>query len=249
MRIAIAGYGKMGHILRSQALNAGHDISSVIDPLVKDPEVTSHTCDVRSLSGSDVVIEFSAANGILDRLAVYSEAGLPAVIATTGWYERMDEARELVEKKESAVIWSGNFALGVHLYFSIVRSAARLMDRFGSYDPLIQEVFHSGKGDSPSGTALMLGNILLEELGAKNRLETGRLDRKRADSEIHVSSVRGGSHPGTHTIMFDSPADTIEIIHRARNRDGFALGALQAAAWISGGRKGFFRLEDMLGDK
>jgi 4-hydroxy-tetrahydrodipicolinate reductase len=249
MRIAIVGYGNMGRLVRSIALSSDHEIAAVIDPNVRDPEVTSNVCDPRSLSDADVAVEFSAAEGMLERLEAYAAAELPAVVATTGWYGKMEEARELVEKSGSAVIWSGNFALGVHLYTSIVRAAARMAARSGSYDPLIQEMFHAGKGDSPSGTALMLGNILLEELGNKERLETGRLDRKREETEIHVSSARGGSHPGTHTVIFDCPADTIEIIHRARNRDGFALGALQAAQWISDGKKGFFCLDDMLGDR
>lgn len=248
MQIAIVGYGKMGRLVRTLAIGEGHGIAAIIDPNVHEPEVTSRSCDPGSLAGSDVAIEFSAAEGMLDRLRVYAETEIPAVIATTGWHAHLDEARGMLAKTDGAIIWSGNFALGVHLYFSIVRAAARLMDHFDQYDPSVQELFHAGKADSPSGTAVMLGNILLEELKRKEACETGRLDRKRADSEIHVSSARGGYHPGTHTVVFDSPADTIEITHRARNREGFAMGALQAAAWISDGKRGFFGLEDMLAD-
>jgi 4-hydroxy-tetrahydrodipicolinate reductase len=94
----------------------------------------------------------------------------------------------------------------------------------------------------------MLGNILLEELSGKDRLESARLDRKRKDSEIHLSAARGGSNPGTHTLIFDSPVDSIEITHRARSREGFAAGALQAASWIADGKKGFFSIDDMMAD-
>ena len=248
MRIAIVGFGKMGHVLRQTALRSGHEVVAVISPHADEPEVTSRTCDLAALAKADVAIEFSVPEGIEERMKVYAEAKVPAVVATTGWYGQMDHIRQEMEKAGGSILWSGNFAIGVHIFFSLARSAARLMERFAEYDPVVQELFHAGKGDSPSGTSAMLGNILLEELTRKDRLETARLDRKRTDNEIHLSSARGGSHPGTHTLIFDSPVDSIEITHRARNREGFATGALQAAAWISDGRTGFFKLDDMLAE-
>lgn len=246
MKIAIVGYGKMGRLLYMRAREKGHEVAAIIDPNVQAPEVTSSLCDAESLSGAEVVIEFSTSEEILDRIDTYAQYRLPAVIATTGWYDRLEAARRKVNSKKSSLLWSGNFAIGVHVYMSIVKAAAGIMNRFPGYDPAVQEVFHAGKGDSPSGTALMLGNILLEELASKERLETGRLDRKRTDSEIHISSLRGGSYPGTHTVMFDSSVDTVEIIHRARSREGFADGALQAASWLLQAPAGFFSLDDML---
>ena len=248
MQIAIVGFGKMGRLVSQIAQDSGHFIKAVIDPVSQDPMVTSRECTERALLGSEVIIEFAASEGILERLKLYGKLGIPAVIATTGWYDRIPDAKSALGKTNCAIIWSGNFSLGVQLFLKIVRNASMIFNRFPIYDPLIQECFHAGKADSPSGTAVMLGNILLEELEGKNQLETGRLDRKRADSEIHVSSSRGGSIPGTHTVMFDSPVDTIEITHRARNREGFAYGAVQAAVWVSSGRKGFFSLDDMLTD-
>lgn len=248
MRIAIVGFGKMGHVVREAALRSGHEVVSVIDPHAQGPEVTSRTCDAASLANADVVVEFSVPEGIEERMMTYAKAKVPAVIATTGWYADMDRIRQRMQETECSIIWSGNFAIGVHLFFNLVRSAARRMERFPEYDPVVQELFHAGKGDSPSGTSIMLGNILLEELTRKDSLETARLDRKRSDSEIHLSSARGGSHPGTHTVIFDSPVDSIEITHRAHSREGFATGALQAAAWVSDGRKGFFKLDDMLAE-
>lgn len=179
-------------------------------------------------------------------MIAYAEAGVSAVVATTGWYGKLADVERMMRDRTCSIIWSGNFAIGVHLFFAIARRAAQLMDRFPAYDPVVQELFHAAKADSPSGTSLMLGDILLEELSGKDKLETGRLDRKREKGEIHLSSARGGSNPGTHALIFDSPVDSIEIIHRARSREGFATGALQAATWISDGKSGFFRLEDML---
>ena len=246
MRIAIVGYGKMGQLLYTRALAQGHEVSAIIDPNVQAPEVTSSVCDEESLSGAEAVIDFSVAEGSLERIKIYAKCRIPAVIATTGWYDQLKEARREIESGGSSLLWSGNFAIGVHLYMSVVKAAAGIMNRFPAYDPSIQEVFHAGKGDSPSGTAIMLGNILMDELTSKEKIETGRLDRKRTDSEIHISSLRGGFYPGTHTVMFDSPVDTIEIIHRARNREGFADGALQAANWLLQAPAGFFSLNDML---
>jgi len=248
MHIAIVGFGKMGHVVRDLALREGHQIVAVIDPHADAPEVTSRVCEQSALHGADVVIEFSVAEGIGERMRVYAEAKVPAVVATTGWYDRLEAIQGELGSSDCSIIWSGNFAIGVHLFFAIARSAARLANRFPSYDPVVQELFHAGKGDSPSGTSLMLGAILLEELSNKDSLETGRLDRKRKPSEIHLSSARGGANPGTHTLIFDSPVDSIEITHRARSREGFAAGALQAAAWIADGKKGFFKLDDMLKD-
>ena len=248
MRIAIVGFGKMGHVVFDRAQRAGHEVVAVIDPHSTSPQITARECSVTSLKGSEVVIEFSVADGIEERLQTYVEAKVPAVIATTGWYDRKEAITKKMESSDCSIIWSGNFAIGVHLFFRIVRTAAHLANKIGDYDPVVQEWFHAGKGDSPSGTSSMLGAILLEELDAKTALETGRLDRKRTPNEIHLSSARGGANPGTHTLIFDSPADSIEITHRARNRDGYVAGALQAANWMRSGKKGFFTLDDMLAE-
>ena len=244
MRIAIVGFGTMGHAVYDSAVRLGYEITAVIDPYGDDDRITSRSCDTKALEHADVVIEFSVPEGVEERIAVYAQAHIPAVIATTGWYDRMEAVKQI----DATIIWSGNFALGVHLFFSIVRRAAQVMNQFTEYDPVVQELFHARKADSPSGTSLMIGSILLEELVGKSRIESARLDRKRSDEEIHVSSARGGSHPGTHTLIFDSPADSIEITHRARSREGFVTGALKAASWILQDRKGCFSLDDMLAD-
>jgi len=248
MRIAIVGFGKMGHVVYENAQRAGHEVVAVIDPYAESPLITASECTAATLQNSEVVIEFSVPEGIEGRLKTYAEAKIPAVIATTGWYERKEAIAKEMTSRDSAIIWSGNFAIGVHIFFRIARTAARLMNQVKEYDPVVQEWFHAAKGDSPSGTSSMLGAILLEELDDKTKVETGRLDRKRAPDEIHLSSARGGFNPGTHTLIFDSPADSIEITHRARNREGYASGALQAAAWITSGKKGFFTLDDMLAE-
>lgn len=248
MHIAIVGFGKMGRQLHEAAITGGHEVVSIIDPHVADPKVTHRTLTAQALAGVDVAIEFSVADGIEERMQLYCDTSTPAVIATTGWYDKLDALKPLGSHPGCAIIWSGNFSIGVQLYFAIVRKAASLMNGFSEYDPLVREWFHAAKADSPSGTAVMLGNILTEELAGKEKLETARLDRKREQREIHVSSVRGGYSPGVHSVLFDSPVDTIELIHTARNRDGFVSGALKAAAWITTKKHGLFSIDDMLGD-
>ncbi len=248
MHIAIVGFGKMGRQLHEAAISNGHEVVSVIDPHVVDPKVTHRTLTAQALADADVAIEFSAAEGIEERMNLYCDTSTPAVIATTGWYDKLDALKELDSRSGCAIIWSGNFSIGVQLFFSIVRKAASLMNSFPEYDALVQEWFHAAKADSPSGTAVMLGKILTQQLDAKDKLETARLDRRREKQEIHISSVRGGYSPGVHTVLFDSPVDTIELTHTARNREGFVSGALKAAAWITAKNHGFYCIDDMLND-
>ncbi|MGD1832697.1 MAG: 4-hydroxy-tetrahydrodipicolinate reductase [Sphaerochaetaceae bacterium] len=248
MHISLVGFGKMGHVVYRTAIQLGHSIDSIIDPYSDDPLVTSKVLTAESLGSCDLVIEFSHHEGIMDRLEMYQVAKTPSVIATTGWYDKLEEIEEKYSDCEAPIIWSGNFALGVHLFFSIVKEAARLMNNFEEYDAVVQELFHSRKGDSPSGTSYMLGKILTDELSGKDSIITSRLDRKRGDNEIHISSARGGSNPGVHTVIFDSAADSVEITHRARNREGFAKGALRAGEWLLGRQGGIYTINDFMND-
>lgn len=249
MKIGIVGYGRMGRMIRNVALENGNEVIAVIDPVAKVPEVTSAKLSLEALQDCQAVIDFSVPACAVDHILLYARAGIPAVIGTTGWYGRLEEIQSLVkDMPDCAIVWSGNFSIGVHLFFEIVSHAASLISQFDEYDVLAHEMHHAGKADSPSGTAKMLGDILLRQMSGKDSVETARLDRKRLDSEIHISSSRGGYFPGTHEVYFDSPVDTITISHAARNREGFARGAVRAAAWVADGRKGFFSLDDMMSD-
>lgn len=244
MRLALVGYGTMGHALASYAEEKGHVVGAIIDPFSQDGRVTHRSLDASSLSGCDVAIEFSAAEGIEERFAIYRETGTAAVVATTGWYDRLEKLKATYA--DATIIWSGNFAIGVQLFYLIVRRAAELFNAFDDYDVLVNEWFHAKKADSPSGTAATLASILIEELDRKAKADTARLDRRRADDEIHVSSTRGGYSAGEHTVIFDSPADTICLRHVSRSREGYCAGALQAARWIEEGHRGFSSFEEVL---
>ncbi|MGH0054147.1 MAG: 4-hydroxy-tetrahydrodipicolinate reductase [Sphaerochaetaceae bacterium] len=248
MRVGIIGYGKMGKLIRIEALKQGHTISAVIDPISQEHEITAKHVTSESIVDCEVVIDFTHPSVVVDHIILYAKLGIPAVIGTTGWYEHLPELRKVVAQTNGAIIYSGNYSLGVALFMQVVKEASRLFAKSGLYDPFLTEIHHAQKADSPSGTAEMLGSLVLEHYPNKTALVKETLHQKREDGAIHLASVRGGWVPGTHTVYFDSPQDTIELTHRARTREGFAVGAIQAAVWITTGRRGLFTLDDMMED-
>ena len=197
---------------------------------------------------SDVAIEFSQPEYAVSNIKKCIEANIPVAIGTTGWYEKLPYITQLVEENaHSSLIYSGNFSVGVALYREVVAYASRLFGKLGTYDISLNESHHKEKKDSPSGTALLLGQTILDNFEGKDTIVTERLDRKREANELHVSSTRCGWDPGTHHVVIDSQADTVELIHRARSREGFARGALVAAQWIQQ-KKGLFTLDDFIAD-
>ena len=244
MRLGLFGYGTMGRLIRETALAKGHEVTLIIDPSSDAPEVTGGTWPVQAPS-VDVMIDFSVPQEVVSHLLMSSEAQIPLVIGTTGWYDQMDEVKKICDSASAGCIWSGNFALGVHLFFRIVEAAGEVMDRFSQYDCMIHEYFHKKKADSPSGTAHMLGTLLLRQLERKTTMVTESLNRSIAPEELHVTSTRGGSIPGTHRVTFDSDVDTISLEHSARTRSGFAEGAVLAAEWIAGKTR-FYTIDDMM---
>jgi 4-hydroxy-tetrahydrodipicolinate reductase len=243
MKIAITGYGKMGRITEKLAVENGHEVVSTIDPSVGSAKFKE--LNEESLHGADVSIDFTVPAIVLENIDFYIKYGINAVIGTTGWYEYLAEVKEKVEESEIGLIWSGNFSIGVNLFFRIIKESCNLMKNFTFYDVMGYEIHHNRKKDSPSGTMNMIGDILLESLKNKKKIVTEKLSRKISDEEIHLASVRGGSVPGTHVVAFDSEEDTIELKHTARGRKGMAVGAIKAAEWIEG-KKGFFSIEDMM---
>lgn len=244
MNIALIGYGEMGRAVANAARDRNHSILSIIDRSA--PEANARAVSAAALAPADVAIDFSAAEHVLDSVRAAVEAEVPLVIGTTGWYERMEEVRMLVGSS-IGFLWSSNFSIGVHMYFHIVAEAARLVNSAEEYDVWGHEIHHVGKTDSPSGTAKSLEKILLDAIKRKKTVVEDKLNRKRADTEIHFSSVRGGAVNFGHTIGFDSAADRILITHESRNRDGYALGAIKAAEWLID-RKGFFGMDEYVNE-
>lgn len=243
MNIAIIGYGKMGKEIEAAAKLRNINVASIIDPESKDAMFKEITAE--SLEGADVAIDFTHPSAAVENIKKACMLKKNIVVGTTGWYERMDEVEAAVRKSGNGLIWSGNFSVGVNIFFRIAANAAKIIDKFDSYDVMVHEFHHKEKADSPSGTAAMIGKILTDNIARKNRIVTEELKRKIRPDEIHVSSTRGGHMPGTHIIDFDSFADTIELRHTVRSRQGLAIGALMAAEWLEG-RKGFFTIDDFM---
>lgn len=244
MRVALVGYGKMGKTIEKILKEKGITDIITVDPFAKD----AHFNELKNeyLKGVDVVIDFAASEGVKERVLIYVENKVNVVMGTTGWYDKIDEIKKIVENK-IGFIWSGNYSIGVNLFFKIIRCSAKLFDKFPIYDTMLYEIHHNQKKDSPSGTAKMIEKILLDEISTKKSVVEETLNRKIEKTEIHSASVRGGYVPGIHVVMFDSEDDTIELKHSARSRDGFARGAVVAADWING-KKGFFCIDDLMND-
>ena len=249
MNIAIIGYGKMGKIIEQIARTRGHTVAAIIDPVALDipAGVTSaKTIAEANLEMVDAAIEFTQPACAAENIIALAKKGVPAVTGTTGWLDRMDEVRRIVEEANSALLWSSNFSVGVNLFFRIAWYAAELANKFADYDIGGFEAHHNKKLDSPSGTAKTLAEGVLSRIDRKNKIVYETIDRKPEADEFHFPSLRMGCVPGTHSLFFDSPADTIEITHTARSREGFASGAVLAAEWLCAKKRcGIFTIDEM----
>ena len=245
MNIAIIGYGKMGKEIEQAAKQRGLAVKAIIDPLA--PGAPAKEISAKSMKGVDVAIEFTQPGAAIENIRKLAELKINIVVGTTGWYDSMKQAMKIAEDSGIGLIWASNFSLGVNAFFRIVTSAAKVMDKLDDFDAFVHEFHHSQKADSPSGTALTAANILLDNIKRKKELLTETAHAKIRPEQLHLTSTRTGNIPGTHMVGFDSADSTIEIRHTARNRSGFALGAVMAAEWISG-KKGFYSIDAMMDD-
>jgi 4-hydroxy-tetrahydrodipicolinate reductase len=242
MKAGLIGYGKMGKILEAALRGRGHEIVSVTDPF--------ENCEIPSMpEKADVLVEFTRPDTAFDNIKLAASLGKPIVVGTTGWYDRLAEAAAVVESGGASLLWATNFSLGVNLFYRIAACAASVMDPFDEYDVAGYEVHHNKKADSPSGTAETLAKRVLSSMKRKKKVLWDSPQGKIAADTMHYASLRVGSVPGIHGLVFDSPADTIEIRHSARNREGFASGAALAAEWLTAEkRRGIFTMDDVLKD-
>jgi len=242
VNIALIGYGRMGRLIEEIAIQRGHTVSVIVDPNVTAAKNDIIEADFKAV---DVAIDFSHPSVCLANLEKLSALKKNVVMATTGWYDHMETVKKTVKDSGIGFIWSGNFSIGVNAYFRIIKETAKIMNSIKDYDAYVYEVHHNKKADSPSGTAMMIGNILIDNLERKDTIVTEKLDRQIKENELHVASVRAGKIPGTHVVGFDSAFDSIEIKHTARSREGFAVGAVMAAEFLAG-KKGFFEIDDLM---
>lgn len=237
MKIALIGYGRMGHEIETIALKRGHVISLIIDQY--NPDDLSE----ENLSGVDVAIEFSSPDAAFNNITKCLEEVVPVVSGTTGWLENYEKVIDLCRKNKSSFIHSSNFSIGVNLLFRLNTELARLMDHYADYSVFIDEIHHTKKLDAPSGTAISLADGIIEH---HNGYKKWRPVDDNEPESVPVRSLREGEVPGIHIVTWDSEIDTISLKHEAKNRKGFALGALVAAEFIHT-REGIFTMKDVMG--
>jgi 4-hydroxy-tetrahydrodipicolinate reductase len=225
--LAIVGYGKMGKLIESLAPEYGFEVKLKLDEY---NNAAFEGITAENFKGIDAAIEFSIPMAVPENVRRISALGVNLVVGATGWLEQIGDVRKSVEAAGTALVWSPNFSVGMQAFFRIVAEAARLLANETLYESWAWEIHHSAKKDAPSGTLLKL----VDEMKAAGYAR-----------KVDVASNRAGAIPGTHEIGFDCSADTITVRHTARNREGFARGALKAAQWVLG-KRGFFEFGEIL---
>jgi 4-hydroxy-tetrahydrodipicolinate reductase len=227
--LAIVGYGKMGKLIEQFAPEHGFEVRAKFDGRDNShAQALSH----QSLRGVGVAVDFTTPQAALDNIRRLAALGVNAVVGTTGWLEQLPAAREAVEQGKTGLVWAPNFSVGANLFFQAVAHAAALFAKHSEYEAWGWEIHNAVKKDALSGTLKKLAEEIRDAGYTR---------------PVSLSANRAGTHPGTHEIGFDSPADTITLRHTARNREGFACGALRAARWVVG-KRGVFEFHEILGE-
>ncbi|WP_310554441.1 4-hydroxy-tetrahydrodipicolinate reductase [Flavobacterium sp.] len=230
MKIALLGYGKMGKVIERIALERGHEI------VLRKSSTSSYD----GLTNADVAIDFSIPESAVCNITACFDTNIPVVCGTTGWLDQYDEMVSLCKSKNGSFIYGSNFSLGVNIFFELNAYLAKMMSKIDQYKVSMEEIHHTQKLDSPSGTAISLAKGIIENSNYINwTLENPE------PNEIRIDAKRINNVPGTHSIFYDSEVDQIEIKHTAHNREGFALGAVIAAEWLQN-KKGVFTMKDVL---
>ena len=235
MKIALLGYGKMGHEIEKMAISRGHTINLILD------NENDWTEKGSLLISCDVAIEFTMPAIAVSNMLRCFNAGVPVVVGTTGWHNRFDEVSEQCKKLNGTLFYASNFSIGVNVFFEVNRQLASLLEKYPIYQPSVTEIHHTQKLDAPSGTAITLAEGII----SANPNFHGYSEQNQEAGKIPITSIREGAVTGTHTITWTSEVDKITITHEAFNRQGLAEGAVLAAEWLRE-RKGVFTMRDML---
>lgn len=236
MKIALIGYGKMGKEIEKIAINRNHEIALIVD----NDNLGDFNSD--NLKNIDVAIEFSTPQSATANFITCFKEKVPVVSGTTGWLEHFNEIKLECIKHNTAFFYASNFSLGVNIFFEVNKHLAKIMNQFPEYNAHLEEIHHTQKLDSPSGTALTLANDIINKLDSKKSWLEGTPEK---DDQLKITAYRKENFPGTHTITYESTVDKIEITHEAKNRKGFAMGAVLAAEFIFD-KKGIFGMKDLL---
>jgi len=244
MKIALLGYGKMGHIIEKIATDRKHEIVLKIDVSNQDELTTEN------LQKADVAIEFSTPHTVLTNIEACFKAKVPVIVGTTGWYGHLQRLKDECEKNGNTMLYASNFSVGVNIFFYVNKVLAKLMNNYPYYDVQVEEIHHTQKLDAPSGTAITIAEDIVDALDSKKEWVNiltdgdGTPEDNIKPDQLLIESLRIENVPGTHTVVYDSEIDSIEFKHTAHNRNGFALGAVLAAEWVQN-KKGFYSVKDM----
>jgi len=237
MKIALIGYGKMGKAIEEVAIAKGHEIILKID-VQNNQEFTKE-----NMIKADVAIEFTGPHSAFENVKKCIELGIPVVSGSTGWLDKWSEIEAACKANNGCVVYSSNYSIGVNLFFEVNKQLAKLMEPYLDYDVSMIELHHTEKKDAPSGTAISLGEQILANIGRKHNWVNSP---SQNTTDLVITSERKDPAPGTHTVTYSSPIDTIEIIHTAHTRKGFASGALLAAEFANK-KNGIFTMKEVLG--
>jgi len=237
LRIAIAGTGHMGKAVESMVKRRGHSIVERFNRL------NPITQEMLKVANPDVIIDFTRPQAAVSHIQQYCMSNTCAVMGTTGWYDQIDEVKNIFKSTSSGLVYGSNFSLGIQLLFQALNAVTPLLDQLSEFDITLYESHHSSKLDSPSGTAIDLANAILEKLQRKKRWSPPAMPHDA--STLEVTATRLGHVFGQHRVLIDGPSDSLVFEHTAKNRDGFAMGAVLAAEWIQG-RKGIYSVEEMM---
>ncbi|MEQ8336788.1 MAG: 4-hydroxy-tetrahydrodipicolinate reductase [Cyclobacteriaceae bacterium] len=239
MKVAIVGYGKMGNAIEQLALEAGHEISMIID--------ADNTSDLDKISpdNTDVAIEFSQPETAYDNIATLLNKGVKVVAGTTGWLDKYDQVIDLCDKKQGTFLYASNFSLGVNLFFKLNEWLANEMNNLEGFKATMEEIHHLQKKDAPSGTAITTAERILSRSKNYSSWVNESTDDKGV---LPIISLREENVPGTHTVTYSSPLETIEVKHIAHDRKVFAQGVVKVAEWVAG-QQGVLTISDFLNSK
>jgi 4-hydroxy-tetrahydrodipicolinate reductase len=242
MNLALLGYGKMGRIIEQFALDRGHVIVLKIDAHNLDELTTAN------LRKADAAIDFSTPGSVMDNIAACFEARVPVVVGTTGWYGKLQEVKDACMAGNNTLLYASNFSIGVNVFFFVNKILARLMNGYPQYDVQVEEIHHTQKLDAPSGTAITIAEGIIDQLERKTGWVNEVVGRENNlpmnAGQLLIESHRIEDVAGTHTVIYSSEVDEIELKHTAHSRSGFALGAVLAAEWVWQ-KTGFYTATDM----
>lgn len=245
MKIALIGYGKMGHAIESSPRLQNHEIVAKIDPTAEG--ATASEISAGSLNSAEVAIDFSHPEVVVENIQKLAALKIPIVVGTTGWHDQLSTVEQIVQKAEVGLLYAGNFSVGVQTFYAVVANAAKLLND-KNFDVAIHETHHTGKADAPSGTARELGAIVLENFSSKKEIMLDNAEQPIPADKLQISASRVGKVVGVHEVNFDGEHDSIRLIHSGKNRGGYAGGAIAAAEWLLNQKKaGVFTARDWLG--